>query len=118
VIASGDPPFHIGGRSCSMEPLYPLVIVRQRSPLLRLPSAFGGRWCLVNSKRPEMPGELQKNTMSPANAHAALRWLSNERPNFDEARAALKAIVSAGHRAGEIARSLHSTFKKESQRDL
>ena len=96
-----------------MEPLYPLVIVRQRSPLLRLPSAFGGRWCLVNSKRPEMPGELQKNTMSPANAHAALRWLS-----FDEARAALKAIVSAGHRAGEIARSLHSTFKKESQRDL
>ena len=53
-----------------------------------------------------------------ANAHAALRWLSNERPNFDEARVALKAIVSAGHRAGEIARSHHSTFKKESQRDL
>ena len=51
-----------------------------------------------------------------ANAHAVLRWLSNERPNFDEARAALKAIVSAGHRAGEIARSLHSTL--ESQRDL
>ena len=52
-----------------------------------------------------------------ANAHAALRWLSNDRPNFDEARAALKAIVSAGHRAGEIARSLHSTFKKRSHRD-
>jgi len=52
-----------------------------------------------------------------ANAHAALRWLSNERPNFDEARAALKAIVSAGHRAREIARSLHSTFKKGSRRD-
>jgi len=52
-----------------------------------------------------------------ANAHAALRWLSNERPNFDEARAALKAIVSAGHRAGEIARSLHSTFEKKSHRD-
>ena len=51
-----------------------------------------------------------------ANAHAALRWLSNERPNFDEARAALKAIVSAGHRAEEMARSLHSTL--ESQRDL
>ena len=39
------------------------------------------------------------------NAHAALRWLSNERPNLDEARAALKAIVSAGHRAGKIARA-------------
>ena len=59
------------------------------------------------------------NPLEPivANAHAALRWLSNERPNFDEARAALKAIVSAGHRAGEIARSLHSTFKKGSHRD-
>ena len=53
-----------------------------------------------------------------ANAHAALRWLKTERPNFDEACAALKAIISAGHRAGEIARSLHSTFKKGSQRDL
>jgi PAS domain S-box-containing protein len=52
-----------------------------------------------------------------ANAHAALRWLSNEKPNFDETRAALKAIVSAGHRAGEIAKSLHSTFKKGSHRD-
>jgi signal transduction histidine kinase len=52
-----------------------------------------------------------------ANAHAALRWLTNERPNFDEAHAALKAIVSAGHRAGEIARTLHSTFKKASHRD-
>ncbi len=47
-----------------------------------------------------------------ANAHAALRWLSNENPNFDEARAALKAIISAGHRAGEVARSLNSTSKK------
>ena len=52
-----------------------------------------------------------------ANAHAALRWLSKESPNFDEARTALKAIVSAGHRAGEMARSLHSTFKKGSHRD-
>ncbi len=52
-----------------------------------------------------------------ANAHAALRWLTTERPNFDEARAALKAIVSAGHRAGRIVRSFHSTFKKGSHRD-
>jgi len=52
-----------------------------------------------------------------ANAHAALRWLSNERPNFDEACTALNAIVSAGHRAAEIARSLHSTFKTGSHRD-
>jgi signal transduction histidine kinase len=49
-----------------------------------------------------------------ANAHAALRWLSNETPNFDEARPALKAIINASHRAAEIAKSLHSTFKKGS----
>jgi PAS domain S-box-containing protein len=59
----------------------------------------------------------QPLTAIVANAHAALRWLTNERPNFDEARAALKAIVSAGHRAGGIARSLHSTLKKGSRRD-
>ena len=52
-----------------------------------------------------------------ANANAALRWLSNERPNFDEARAALKAIVSAGHRAGQIVRSFRSTLKKGSHQD-
>jgi PAS domain S-box-containing protein len=52
-----------------------------------------------------------------ANAHAALRWLSNETPNFDEARPALKAIINASHRAAEIAKSLHSTFKKGSHRD-
>ena len=59
----------------------------------------------------------QPLTAIVANAHAALRWLANERPNFDEARAALKGIVSAGHRAGQIVRSFHSTFKKGSHRD-
>ena len=44
AITSGDPTFHIGGRWCPLEPLYPLVIIRHRPPLLRLPSAFGGRW--------------------------------------------------------------------------
>ena len=52
-----------------------------------------------------------------ANAHAALRWLTTERSNLDEARAALKAIVSAGHRAGQIVRSFHSTLKKGSHLD-
>ncbi len=52
-----------------------------------------------------------------AHANAALRWLTNEKLNFDDARAALKAIVSDGHRAGEIAKSLHLTLKKRSHRD-
>jgi len=50
-----------------------------------------------------------------AHANAALRWLTNERPNLDEARRALKAIVSDGHRAGEVIESLRSMFKKGGQ---
>jgi PAS domain S-box-containing protein len=34
-----------------------------------------------------------------ANAHAGLRWLANKTPDLDEARAALKAVISAGQRA-------------------
>ena len=53
-----------------------------------------------------------------ANANAGLRWLANERPNLDEARAALNAIAGAGHRAGEIIESLRSLFKKGSQEKI
>ena len=53
-----------------------------------------------------------------ANANAALRWLASERPNLDEARAALNAIASAGHRAGEIIESLRSIFKKGGQEKI
>ena len=53
-----------------------------------------------------------------ANANAGLRWLANERPNLDEACAALNAIASAGHRAGEIIESLRSMFKKGSQEKI
>ena len=52
------------------------------------------------------------------NANAGLRWLANERPDLDESRAALNAIVSAGHRAGEIIDSLRSMFKKGSQEKI
>ena len=52
------------------------------------------------------------------NANAGLRWLANERPDLDESRAALSAIVSAGHRAGEIIESLRSMFKKGSQEKI
>ena len=53
-----------------------------------------------------------------ANANAGLRWLAHERPNLDEARAALNAIAGAGHRAGEIIESLRSMFKKGSQEKI
>ena len=38
--------------------------------------------------------------------------------DLDESRAALSAIVSAGHRAGEIIESLRSMFKKGSQEKI
>jgi C4-dicarboxylate-specific signal transduction histidine kinase len=53
-----------------------------------------------------------------ANANAGLRWLANERPNLEEARAALNAIASAGHLAGEIIESLRSMFKKGGQEKI
>jgi PAS domain S-box-containing protein len=48
-----------------------------------------------------------------ANANAGLRWLEKKTPDLDEARAALKAIVSAGHRAGEVVGSVRAMFKKD-----
>jgi hypothetical protein len=40
-----------------------------------------------------------------------LRWLTNEKPDLDEAQEVLKAIVGAGHRAGEIIGSLRRSRK-------
>jgi PAS domain S-box-containing protein len=50
-----------------------------------------------------------------ANANAALRWLMKETPDIDEARAALKGIVSASHRVAEVVESIRAMYKKGSQ---
>jgi len=47
-----------------------------------------------------------------ANANAGLRWLSNATPNLDEAKAAFKKIVDAGHHAGDVIGSIRAMFKK------
>jgi two-component system, LuxR family, sensor kinase FixL len=60
----------------------------------------------------------QPLTAMVANANAGLRWLANERPNCDRARATLKSIVSAGQRAGEIIDSLRSMYKTGSQEKI
>ena len=46
------------------------------------------------------------------NADAGLRWLQRERPDFDEATAALRRIVREGHRAGHIVTAIRSIFRK------
>jgi len=46
-------------------------------------------------------------------ASAGLRWLDRARPDVEEAKAALKNIVAAGHRAGGIIDSIRALFRKD-----
>lgn len=50
-----------------------------------------------------------------ANANAGLSWISRPSPDLDEARTALKSIVSDGRRAGEVITGIRSIFKKRPQ---
>lgn len=47
------------------------------------------------------------------NGNAALRWLANQEPDLDEARAALKRIIDNGHRASKVVGSVRAMFKKD-----
>lgn len=49
------------------------------------------------------------------NADAGLRWLVKESPDLEETRAALKRIVSDGHRAGQVIEGIRTMFKKGAQ---
>jgi PAS domain S-box-containing protein len=46
------------------------------------------------------------------NAHAALRWLSAQRPDLEEVRLALGRIVENGNRAGEVISRIRALIKK------
>jgi C4-dicarboxylate-specific signal transduction histidine kinase len=46
------------------------------------------------------------------NGNASLRWLSNDPPNFDEARLALRNIVRDGTRASEVIARIRAVLKK------
>ncbi len=49
------------------------------------------------------------------NADAGLRWLGRERPDLEETRAALRRIVSDGHRAGKVIEGIRTMFRKGAQ---
>jgi signal transduction histidine kinase len=49
------------------------------------------------------------------NADAGLRWLGRKSPDLEETRAALKRIVSDGHRAGNVIQGIKTMFKKSAQ---
>jgi len=46
-------------------------------------------------------------------AGAGLRWLDRATPDLDEAKAALKQIIDAGHRAGAVIDGIRAIFKKD-----
>jgi C4-dicarboxylate-specific signal transduction histidine kinase len=46
------------------------------------------------------------------NGNASLRWLSNDPPNFDEARQALRNIVRDGNRASDVIARIRAVLKK------
>ena len=47
------------------------------------------------------------------NANAGFRWLARPTPDLDKARAALKRIINAGHRASDVIDGVRSMFKKD-----
>jgi C4-dicarboxylate-specific signal transduction histidine kinase len=50
-----------------------------------------------------------------ANANAGLRFLAASTPDIEETRAALKSVVSDGHRAGDVIQNVRTTLKKDDQ---
>jgi signal transduction histidine kinase len=50
-----------------------------------------------------------------SSANASLRWLANSAPNLEGISAALKRIVSDGHRASQVIESVRTLVKKDAQ---
>jgi signal transduction histidine kinase len=49
------------------------------------------------------------------NANASLRWISKAPPDLDEAREAIKRIVSEGQRTSDVLEAIRAMLKKDSQ---
>jgi signal transduction histidine kinase len=47
------------------------------------------------------------------NGNAAMRWLGQATPDLEEARAAMKRVVSDGHRASEVIGSIRAMFRHD-----
>jgi C4-dicarboxylate-specific signal transduction histidine kinase len=61
----------------------------------------------------------QPITAAVTNANTCLRWLTRDRPDLEEARAAAMRIVKDGTRAGEIINRIRLLFKKDTpQREI
>ena len=49
------------------------------------------------------------------NANAGVRWLDRAAPDLDEAKAALKKVVTDGHRADAVIENVRALFKKDAR---
>jgi C4-dicarboxylate-specific signal transduction histidine kinase len=68
-----------------------------------------GQMELAHANRVAVMGPI---AASVANAEAALRFLSNDRPDIEEVREALDTIVSDGNRAADIVSRIQDHIKK------
>lgn len=77
---------------------------------------------LAHMNRSAAAGELSASIAHEINqplaaivssGNAGLRWLANKTPNIEEAAASFKRIVSDGHRASEVIKTIRSMFKKD-----
>ncbi len=79
---------------------------------------------LAHMNRVATAGELMASIAHEVNqplaamvvsANAGLRWLAHKAPDLDEVGAALKRVVSDGHRTAEVIKNVRSMFKKDGQ---
>ena len=80
---------------------------------------------IIHANRVRMIGQMtasiahevnQPITASIINAQAALRWLSAEPANLDEARDALAQVVANGNRAGEVLSRIRAIIRRGTPR--
>lgn len=79
---------------------------------------------LARMNRRAVAGELSASIAHEINqplaaivssGNAGLRWLSNQTPDLEEARAALERIVKDGHRASDVIGTVRAMVKQEPQ---
>jgi signal transduction histidine kinase len=92
------------------------IYARLAAAVIRQRHEYDSRRMTMDSAVASIAHEVnQPLTAMVTNANAGLRWLTNETPNLDKARANMKNIVSAGHRASEVIGSIREMFKKGDQ---
>jgi signal transduction histidine kinase len=110
----------IGGLAAAFnEMLGELAVAREREIMSQAEIARVSRLTTMGAMVASIAHEIRQPLAAlVANSHAGARWLEKEKPNLDEARAALKSIGEDGHRANEVITSISMMFKKNTNRRI